>query len=64
MPLYEYRCLACRRRFEVLRRMGQGGEGLTCPACGHDAVEKEHSTFAAAGTSASGACAPAGARFT
>ena len=32
MPLYEYRCTTCGRRFEVLRRVGQGPEGLACPA--------------------------------
>jgi putative FmdB family regulatory protein len=64
MPLYEYRCLACLQRFEVLRRMGQGCEDVACPACGHGRVEKEHSTFAASGTSTAGGCAPGGARFT
>lgn len=62
MPLYEYRCQACADRFEVLQRMGQDGAGVTCPTCGEGRVEREHSTFAAAGVSAA-ACAP-GARFT
>ena len=45
MPLYEYRCSTCNRRFEVLQRMGQGPEGLTCPKCGGKEVEKQLSTF-------------------
>ncbi len=46
MPLYEYRCDACGERFEVLQRMGDGADGLTCPHCGGDAVARQLSTFA------------------
>jgi len=68
VPLYEYRCSSCGSRFEVLRRMGQGSEGLVCPHCGHERVEKEFSTFAgatagASGGSSGGGCSPSG-RFT
>jgi putative FmdB family regulatory protein len=67
VPLYEYRCTACGSRFEVLRRMGQGTEGLSCPGCGQESVEKEFSTFSGAsagsGSGGSGACSPSG-RFT
>ena len=68
MPLYEYRCPSCESRFEVLRRMGQGSEGLACPRCGQEKVEKEFSTFAGAsagsgGPAAGGGCSPSG-RFT
>lgn len=67
MPLYEYRCSSCGSRFEVLRRMGQGSDGLACPQCGREEVEKEYSTFAGASagsaSSGSGGCAPSG-RFT
>ncbi len=65
MPLYEYRCAACGSRFELLRRVGQGSEGVECPECGQADVEKEFSTFAgsvAGGTSAA-SCSPSG-RFT
>jgi len=66
VPLYEYRCSTCGRRFEVLRRVGQGAEGLACPACGRPEVEKEFSTFAGAvtgGAGGGGSCSPSG-RFT
>ena len=69
MPLYEYRCATCGHRFEVLRRVGQGSEGLACPECGRAEVEKEFSTFAgsitggAGGGSEGGSCSPSG-RFT
>jgi putative FmdB family regulatory protein len=66
VPLYEYRCSTCGRRFEVLRRVGQGAEGLACPGCGRSEVEKEFSTFAGAvagGGGGGGSCSPSG-RFT
>jgi putative FmdB family regulatory protein len=64
VPLYEYRCATCGRRFEVLRRVGQGSEGLACPECGRENVEKEFSTFAGSVASAGGgSCSPSG-RFT
>ncbi len=34
MPLYEYRCLACRRRFTQLRLIAERDEPLPCPHCG------------------------------
>jgi putative FmdB family regulatory protein len=72
MPLYEYRCESCDHRFEVLQRMGEGNERLTCPRCGAGEPSKQFSTFASAasggGTAASfgggGCSAPAGSGFT
>jgi len=46
MPLYEYRCHTCDHRFEILQRLGQGPEGLSCPECGEARIEKQFSTFA------------------
>ena len=63
MPLYEYRCTTCESRFEVLRRVGQGSEGLACPQCGKAEVEKEFSTFAGSVAGGGGSCSPSG-RFT
>jgi putative FmdB family regulatory protein len=66
VPLYEYRCSTCGSRFEVLQRVGQGPEGLSCPDCGNSGVEKQYSTFAGsvAGRSlGGGSCSPSG-RFT
>ena len=68
MPLYEYRCPQCDHRFEVLQRMGEGAEGLSCPACGTEKPVKQLSTFASTGSSAvgfgGGCSAPAGSGFT
>ncbi len=56
MPLYEYSCRGCGRRFEVLQRIGADANDIVCPACGRGEVAKQHSTFASAvaGSSASG----------
>ena len=45
MPLYEYACTECRHRFEVLQRMNDGSEGVTCPECGAGAPQRQLSTF-------------------
>lgn len=47
-------------QFEVLQRIGEGPEGLICPSCGRDHLEKQFSTFAAGGESASMGAMPAG----
>lgn len=60
MPLYEYICQRCGKRFEVLQRMGATAEGLTCPACGAGEVAKAHSTFASSVPSAGGGSLPCG----
>lgn len=54
MPLYEYRCEACGHRFEVLQRVGDDAEGITCPRCAESRVARQLSTFAARGASAGG----------
>jgi putative FmdB family regulatory protein len=46
MPIYEYQCRDCGHRFEILQRLGQGPEGLACPRCSADQLEKQYSTFA------------------
>ena len=63
MPIYEYQCPHCERRFEVLQRMGAGAEGLLCPSCGGRDVKRMLSTFAAgsgSSGSAGAACGPGG----
>ena len=46
MPIYDYACPSCRNRFELLQRLGETGENLDCPSCGHQPVSKQFSTFA------------------
>lgn len=59
MPMYEYRCKACGRSFEQLRRMSEADRGVACPECRSEEVQRVLSTFATGGCGASG-----GGRFT
>ncbi|OLD64804.1 MAG: hypothetical protein AUI47_04265 [Acidobacteria bacterium 13_1_40CM_2_68_5] len=43
MPLYEYRCRSCSKRFEALV---MGKDGTLCPGCRGEDLEKLFSTFA------------------
>jgi putative FmdB family regulatory protein len=53
MPLYEYQCRSCDKRFEMLRRMKDADADLECPDCHSHEVERQYSTFAASGCGAS-----------
>ena len=58
MPLYEYACANCGHRFEILQRIGEGHEGLTCPNCDAPEVEKQYSTFASTSDGSSNSLSP------
>lgn len=47
MPLYEYKCLGCEERFELLCCMSQDAQAVICPACGHTGARRLMSTFSA-----------------
>jgi putative FmdB family regulatory protein len=53
MPLYEFECDACGRRFEELIRMNERRRPK-CPKCKGANVHKRFSTFAMSGAAASG----------
>jgi putative FmdB family regulatory protein len=57
MPLFEYSCAECGRRFELLMR-----EGVmpVCPACRSEHVEKQFSAFAVGASGAQASPMPAG----
>jgi putative FmdB family regulatory protein len=57
MPLYEYVCADCSRKFEKLVR--RFGELVDCAHCGSASVEKQLSTFAV-GTASAGPAAACG----
>lgn len=44
MPVYEYRCLDCEKKFEVVETFAEHEEhdidDVTCPGCGNDNVER------------------------
>jgi putative FmdB family regulatory protein len=59
MPIYEYLCGGCERRFERLVR--RFDEAVTCPACASASVEKQLSVFAVSVASPTPAFAGCGA---
>ncbi len=54
MPLYEYFCLECKEKFELLRPMSRASEPASCPRC-HREVGRALSRFAPMSKDASGA---------
>ena len=48
MPIYEYKCLNCKKRFEKIH-LSTSSIDVECPKCGSSEVEKELSTFASGG---------------
>lgn len=65
MPLYEYHCEACGKRFELLRRLTDSDRDVKCPDCQSNRVERDFSTFASSGPAPSPAgCGGGGGRFT
>ncbi|MCH9036185.1 MAG: zinc ribbon domain-containing protein [Chloroflexi bacterium] len=64
MPVYEYKCPGCGNQFDLLRRMSQADEPVTCPSCNNGA-QRVLSVFASFTTSDSGSMVPvAGAGVT
>jgi len=59
MPLYEYQCRCCGTSFEKLRRMQDADQGLVCPDCRSEEIERMFSAFSTGGCGTS-----ASSRFT
>jgi putative FmdB family regulatory protein len=45
MPIFEYRCGDCRRRFSLLVGVVAGGTEMRCPRCGGEQLQKLISRF-------------------
>jgi putative FmdB family regulatory protein len=46
MPTYEYRCLNCKKPFEVIMSISEYEKGkVKCPKCGKKRVKQEISEF-------------------
>ncbi len=58
MPIFEYVCVSCGRRFEKLLKAGVT-DNPDCPVCGSAEVNKQLSTFSA-GASSSADCPSSG----
>ena len=50
MPLYEFQCEQCKKRFEALVRLGREAE-VVCASCGSSKVKKLLSAFGIGGGS-------------
>jgi putative FmdB family regulatory protein len=60
MPIYEFRCSKCGKRFEKLCALGETGSSLHCPSCGEDKPARVMSGFATKGVEKGGSpgCGP------
>jgi putative FmdB family regulatory protein len=45
MPIYEYQCLACGKRFSLLAPLAKAGDKPACPKCSGTKTEKLMSRF-------------------
>jgi putative FmdB family regulatory protein len=45
VPIYEYRCRACRRRVQVLTLRATEAPDATCPSCGGTRLDRLPSRF-------------------
>lgn len=48
MPIFEYRCAACGRKFSILVGVVAGDTEIVCPKCGSGDVSKLMSRFSTA----------------
>ncbi|NJD10942.1 MAG: zinc ribbon domain-containing protein [Gemmatimonadetes bacterium] len=60
MPVYEYQCRSCGRRFEALRRMSERTQAPRCPKCGAEETELAFSAPAFLGGSSGGSSGSCG----
>ena len=60
MPIYEYQCNQCDKRFEALRPMSQMDTTIACPACGAPNARRKISVFSAISREAGGSRIVAG----
>jgi putative FmdB family regulatory protein len=58
MPIYEYACRECGRRFEEMRRVEERLEGPACPACAATQTMLVMSAPGHVGAGVSGGAAP------
>jgi len=69
MPLYEYNCTKCQRKFELIRSLSERDEECECPHCETTGkMDRQSSQVSSAGRSGgdspAGSCGPAGSPFT
>jgi putative FmdB family regulatory protein len=59
MPLYEYECQKCGKRFELRRAIEESDAQIECPGCGAKHPTRLFSSFAA-GPSGDSSCRTSG----
>ncbi len=64
MPLYEYQCKKCGKRFEKVVSISEADTKQECPYCNGKNTEKLLSVFAAKSSSSSSAGISGGGGFT
>jgi putative FmdB family regulatory protein len=69
MPLYEYTCIKCRKKFELIRSLSERDEKCECPHCrAKGKMDRQSSLVSTAGRSGgdspAGSCGSAGSPFT
>lgn len=58
MPIYEYECQVCGKKFEMFRSISDDDNKIVCPRCG---CKESRRIFSAFSTGSSGGdCAPGG----
>ena len=57
MPIYEYVCSDCGFKFELLRRLNQADEEVSCPQC-QNTAKRVMSTFDCLSKSTGGLSSP------
>jgi len=58
MPLYEYECSECGRKFELRRSMSDSDSDIKCPECGKGILKRVLSLFSTSSSASSASCAP------
>ncbi|MDA8216640.1 MAG: FmdB family zinc ribbon protein [Chloroflexota bacterium] len=60
MPIYEYVCQGCQRKFELMRSFSRADDPVTCPHCQGEEVKRAISNFCSFSKDASGATSSVG----
>lgn len=50
MPIFEYRCNDCNKKFDILHKSSVKPEDIICPSCGSVSNKKLFSAFSAKST--------------
>ena len=54
MPIYEYECKKCGKRFELRRHIKDSDNEIKCPECGEPSPKRVFSIFGMTSSSAGG----------